>query len=178
MGITRSTRQPHDLQSQLRLIIGIAVHDMRIGQALETYSILTVGDGLVSQIPAVIISIASALLLARGGATGSTDIAILDQLGRHPSALATVAVLLTLFALVPGLPFLPFLTGALVLGASAALRESMNIRDQPNYSMFVETTVEKIRDQLGAAAFQAAFDAGRAMSLEEAVTFALDELRR
>ena len=98
------------------LIMGIVLHEMPIGQAFETYAILTVGDGLVSQIPAVIISIAAALLLARGGATGATDVAILDQLGRHPAALATVTLLLALFALVPGLPFLPFLVGSLILG--------------------------------------------------------------
>lgn len=98
------------------LIMGIVLHEMPIGQAFETYAILTVGDGLVSQIPAVIISIAAALLLARGGATGATDVAILDQLGRHPAALATVTLLLALFALVPGLPFLPFVVGSLILG--------------------------------------------------------------
>ncbi|MBR2573323.1 MAG: flagellar biosynthesis protein FlhA [Loktanella sp.] len=101
------------------LIIGIVVHDMPLGRAFETYAILTVGDGLVSQIPAVIISIASALLLARGGATGATDLALVAQLGRHPAALATVAVLMALFALVPGLPFIPFMAGGLVLGACA-----------------------------------------------------------
>ena len=89
------------------LIIGIVIHDMELARAFETYAILTVGDGLVSQIPAVIISIASALLLARGGATGSTDMALFSQLGRYPPALATVGVLMGLFALVPGLPFLP-----------------------------------------------------------------------
>lgn len=103
------------------LIIGIAMHDMPLGQAFETYAILTVGDGLVSQIPAVVISIASALLLARGGATGATDLALLDQLGRHPSAMATVAVLLGLFALVPGLPFVPFILGSATLGFCAFL---------------------------------------------------------
>jgi flagellar biosynthesis protein FlhA len=104
------------------LIVGIAMHDMPIGQAFETYAVLTVGDGLVSQIPAVIISIASALLLARGGATGSTDLAIVDQLGRHPAALATVGVLMGLFSLVPGLPFLPFLVGSVVLCGAAFVR--------------------------------------------------------
>ena len=101
------------------LVIGITMHDMPIGLAFETYAILTVGDGLVSQIPAVVISIASALLLARGGATGATDLALVAQLGRHPAAIATVAVLLGLFALVPGLPFLPFMIGALTLGGCA-----------------------------------------------------------
>lgn len=98
------------------LIMGTLVHGMPIGDAFETYAILTVGDGLVSQIPAVIISIASALLLARGGAQGSTDLAVFDQLSKHPAALATVACLMALFALVPGLPFLPFMIGALGLG--------------------------------------------------------------
>ncbi len=106
------------------LIIGVSVHGMQIGQAFETYAILTVGDGLVSQIPAVIISIASALLLARGGATGSTDLALVAQLGRHPAALATVALLMGLFALVPGLPFLPFTVGALTLGFCAYMMSS------------------------------------------------------
>lgn len=101
------------------LIMGVVVHDMPLGRAFETYTILTVGDGLVTQIPAVIISIASALLLARGGTQGATDLAIGVQLGRHPSALITVGVLMGLFALVPGLPFVPFMTGAVTLGATA-----------------------------------------------------------
>jgi len=101
------------------LIVGILVHRMPMSDAFETYTILTVGDGLVSQIPAVIISIASALLLARGGAKGAADLAIVAQLGRYPAALSTVAVLMALFALVPGLPFLPFILGAAVLGLCA-----------------------------------------------------------
>jgi len=101
------------------LIMGTVIHGMPISQAFETYAILTVGDGLVSQIPAVIISIASALLLARGGASGSTDMAFFSQLGRYPSALATVGFLMILFALVPGLPFLPFVAGATVLFSAA-----------------------------------------------------------
>lgn len=103
------------------LINGTVMHGMPLGQAFETYAILTVGDGLVSQIPAVIISIAAALLLARGGATGATDLALGVQLGRHPAALATVGVLMAGFALMPGLPFVPFLLGALALGGAAVL---------------------------------------------------------
>lgn len=101
------------------LIMGVGVHGMPIGLAFETYAILTVGDGLVSQIPAVVISIASALLLARGGARGAADLAIFSQLGRHPAALATVSLLMIVFALFPGLPFGPFMTGGVVLGVSA-----------------------------------------------------------
>lgn len=101
------------------LIMGTMVHGMPLGQAFETYAILTVGDGLVSQIPAVIISIAAALLLARGGTTGAADVSFFAQLGRYPGALATVAFLMALFALVPGMPFLPFMTGAILLGGAA-----------------------------------------------------------
>ncbi len=98
------------------LVVGTMVHGMPLGSAFETYAILTVGDGLVSQIPAVIISVAAGLLLARGGATGATDTAILTQLGRYPAAVVTVALLMALFAFVPGLPFLPFILGAGALG--------------------------------------------------------------
>lgn len=101
------------------LTMGTVVHGMPFGQAFETYAILTVGDGLVTQIPAVIISIASALLLARGGAQGATDIALGAQIGRHPKAMATVAILMALFAFVPGLPFLPFMIGSGILGATS-----------------------------------------------------------
>ena len=101
------------------LTMGTVVHGMPFGQAFETYAILTVGDGLVTQIPAVIISIASALLLARGGAQGATDIALGAQIGRHPKAMATVAILMALFAFVPGLPFVPFMIGSGILGATS-----------------------------------------------------------
>ncbi|MDX5358781.1 MAG: flagellar biosynthesis protein FlhA [Rhodobacterales bacterium] len=107
----------------LNLIVGLAVglvgHGMPFGQAFETYAILTVGDGLVGQIPAVITSVAAALLMARGGATGAADSALTAQLGRYPAALGTVAGLMLVFAVLPGLPFLPFVVGAGVLGGAA-----------------------------------------------------------
>ncbi len=113
------------LITMLNLIMGLAIglimHDMPMAQAFESYAILTIGDGLVSQIPSVIISIASALLLSKGGAHGSTDKALMSQLGGHPAALATVAGLLALFALIPGLPFVPFMFGAAILGGAAWL---------------------------------------------------------
>ena len=105
------------------LINGTLMHGMSIGAAFETYAILTVGDGLVSQIPAVIISIAAALLLARGGANGATDTQLFEQLGRYPSAIATVGFLMALFAFIPGLPFIPFVTGAAVLVGLAWLAQ-------------------------------------------------------
>ncbi|WP_235822480.1 flagellar biosynthesis protein FlhA [Pseudogemmobacter blasticus] len=107
----------------LNLIVGLAVgvglHGMAFSRAFETYSILTVGDGLVSQIPAVVISVAAALLLSRGGAKGAADVSFFAQLGRYPAALGTVSALMALFAVVPGMPFLPFIAAAAALAAAA-----------------------------------------------------------
>lgn len=111
------------------LIIGVTLHELPFLQALETYAILTVGDGLVSQIPAVIISIASALLLSRGGTKGAADKALVEQLGRHPAALIAVGLLMFLFALVPGMPFLPFLAGAVILGGSGLVVQRNKLRN-------------------------------------------------
>ncbi len=103
------------------LAMGVIVHGMNVSDAFTTYAILTVGDGLVSQIPAVVISIATALLLSKGGVLGSADKALSSQLGAYPLALGTVAALMALFAFVPGLPFLPFMIGAATLGGAAWL---------------------------------------------------------
>ena len=111
------------------LAMGVLVHDMPVRDAFETYSILTVGDGLVTQIPAVIISIASAMLLSKGGLVGSTDRALIRQLGGYPTALGTVAVLMALFAFIPGLPFVPFLIGAGCLGGAAWLARQTKARE-------------------------------------------------
>ncbi|WP_298492484.1 flagellar biosynthesis protein FlhA [uncultured Maritimibacter sp.] len=132
------------------LIMGVAVHGMDLGHAFQTYAILTVGDGLVGQIPAVIISIASALLLARGGAQGSTDLAMFSQLGKYPSALATVAVLLALFGLVPGLPFLPFTLGAAALGYAAwQVRKKQATQAEAAQLPQIAPPAEARRNQIG-----------------------------
>ncbi|MCC7321444.1 MAG: flagellar biosynthesis protein FlhA [Rubellimicrobium sp.] len=101
------------------LVVGTLMHGLPVARAFETYAILTVGDGLTSQIPAVIISVGSALLLSRGGQTGSSDAALIGQLGRYPAALGAVAALMAVFAIVPGLPFVPFILGAAALALSA-----------------------------------------------------------
>lgn len=111
------------------LIMGIVVHGMPLANAFETYAILTVGDGLVSQIPAVVISIASALLLARGGAKGATDLAVFSQLGKHPAALTTVAILMAMFGLVPGLPLAPFMLGGIALAVASYLIQKSSRAD-------------------------------------------------
>ena len=101
------------------MAIGIGVHQVSFTEAIQNYSILTVGDGLVSQIPAVIISISAALLLSKGRGEGSVDLALFEQLGKHPAALYTVSAILLIFAFFPGLPFLPFVIAAGLLAFMA-----------------------------------------------------------
>ncbi|PWV95258.1 flagellar biosynthesis protein FlhA [Hoeflea marina] len=98
------------------VIIGYARHDMAIGEAADVFVRLSVGDGLVSQIPALIVSLAAGLLVSRGGQLGSTDEAVIDQLGGYPRALFAASGLLFLLAIMPGLPFVPFF----LLGAGMA----------------------------------------------------------
>lgn len=90
------------------LIVGVAIHGVEFGEAFTTYTLLTVGDGLVSQIPALIVSTAAGLLVSKGGMSGKTGNALGEQLGRYPKAFAMVSVLMGAFALLPGFPFLPF----------------------------------------------------------------------
>lgn len=91
---------------------GITVHQLSLADALNNYSILTVGDGLVSQIPAVIVSVSAALLLSKGRDDGAIDQALGQQLAGNATTLLIVAGLLFVFALIPGLPFIPFMVGA------------------------------------------------------------------
>jgi flagellar biosynthesis protein FlhA len=99
--------------------IGLTVHHLSFSEALSNYSILTVGDGLVSQIPAVIVSVAAALLLSKGREDGAIDLALVAQLGANATALFIVAGILGVFALFPGLPFLPFMVAAVGFATAA-----------------------------------------------------------
>lgn len=107
------------------MIMGIGFHGLEFQTAAETYTILTVGDSLVSQIPAVIVSIASALLLARGGTEGSTDKAVAEQFGKYPNALLLVAAFMAVFSLFPGMPFVPFIVGSIFLGGLAWVKRTV-----------------------------------------------------
>lgn len=91
------------------IIIGTAQKDMNIGEAAQSYTILTVGDGLVSQIPALVVSIGAGLLVSRGGVSGSADKALFKQFGQYPKALALTSVLMIVLALLPGIPAVPFM---------------------------------------------------------------------
>jgi flagellar biosynthesis protein FlhA len=100
------------------LIIGVGQMGVSLGEAVQSYTLLTVGDGLVSQIPALVVSTAAGLLVAKAGVADRTDRALFGQLSAHPRALATTSGLLAVLGLLPGLPMLPFL---LLAGASSGL---------------------------------------------------------
>ncbi|MER0238829.1 flagellar biosynthesis protein FlhA [Fulvimarina sp. MAC8] len=90
------------------IIIGIMRHDMDAGAAADVFTKLSVGDGLVSQIPALVISLAAGLLVSKGGTRGAAQLAVVGQLGKYPRALSVAAGLMVLLAIMPGLPFVPF----------------------------------------------------------------------
>ena len=99
------------------MIIGIAQQGMPFADAARTYTLLTVGDGLVTQIPALIVSTAAGLLVSKAGVAGSADKALLAQLSGYPKALGMSGAVMIVMALLPGIPMLPFL--ALGGGAGA-----------------------------------------------------------
>jgi flagellar biosynthesis protein FlhA len=101
------------------LIIGVGQMGVSFTEAAQSYTLLTVGDGLVSQVPALIVSTAAGLLVAKAGVAGRTDRAFFGQLGAHPRALATTSGLLALLAVLPGLPMIPFLLLAGLSGTAA-----------------------------------------------------------
>ena len=102
------------------ILIGVMQQGLTLVEAGETYTLLTVGDGLVSQIPALIISVAAGILVSKSGVEGSAEKALLAQFAEHPRALAVVAVVLAVFAVLPGMPFVPFIVLAALVGAVAA----------------------------------------------------------
>ena len=117
------------------MIIGIAQQGMPFAEAARTYTLLTVGDGLVTQIPALIVSTAAGLLVSKAGIGGGVDKALLKQLSGYPKALGMSAAVMLVMAFLPGLPMLPFLA---LGGGAAALAFFGNKK-----SMLAEAAVAK-----------------------------------
>lgn len=90
------------------IIIGVMSHGMDIAEAGHTYTLLTVGDGLVTQIPALIISVAAGLLVTKAGIDGAADKALAKQLASYPVALGVVSACAFGVGVLPGMPMLPF----------------------------------------------------------------------
>jgi flagellar biosynthesis protein FlhA len=101
------------------IVIGVAQKDLSFGEAGEVYTLLTIGDGLITQIPAIIVSTAAGLLVSRSATEGSADKALFGQLGGYPKALGLSAFLMLSLALLPGIPAVPFLLLSAVTGGLA-----------------------------------------------------------
>jgi flagellar biosynthesis protein FlhA len=91
------------------MVIGILQEGLSFQEAANNYTLLTVGDGLVSQIPALIVSTAAGLLVSKAGVTGSADKALVEQFTSYPKALGMSSAVIGVMAFLPGMPILPFL---------------------------------------------------------------------
>ncbi|MBL6932889.1 MAG: flagellar biosynthesis protein FlhA [Rhodospirillales bacterium] len=101
------------------MIIGVAQKDLSFAEAADFYTRLTVGDGLVTQIPALIVSTSAGLMVTKAGVRGATEKALFKQLGGHPKALGISSFLLGVMALLPGIPAAPFLVLFAITGIMA-----------------------------------------------------------
>jgi flagellar biosynthesis protein FlhA len=104
------------------LAIGLIRHGMPFADAAATFTTLTVGDGLVSQIPALLVSTAAGIVVTKGGSEGAADVAIVRQLGSSPKPLTLAAGVAGMLAVMPGLPTLPFITLSALAAGGAWLR--------------------------------------------------------
>jgi len=109
------------------MIIGILQQNMSFADAAHTYTLLSVGDGLVTQVPALIVSIAAGLLVSKAGVTGAADKALLSQLSTYPKALGMSAAVMLIMSLLPGIPMIPFL---ILGGGTATLAYTINRRNK------------------------------------------------
>ena len=91
------------------IIIGVAQQGLSFSEAARTYTLLTVGDGLVTQVPALIVSTAAGLLVSKAGVSGAADKALIKQFSGYPQALGMASAVMFVLALLPGIPAIPFL---------------------------------------------------------------------
>ncbi len=113
-------------------IIGVLQQDMPVASAAQSYTLLTIGDGLVSQIPALVISTAAGILVSRAASSASMGTEFIKQFAVHPQALAVTTCIVFIFGMIPGLPTIPFTLLAMGIGilAYVAFREEQKIRKE------------------------------------------------
>ncbi|MGE5506630.1 MAG: flagellar biosynthesis protein FlhA [Actinomycetota bacterium] len=103
------------------MIIGMAQNGLTFMVAADYYTKLTVGDGLVTQVPALVVSVAAGMLVTKAGVQDAVDKALFSQLAGYPRAVGMSAALMGLMAVVPNMPFLPFFMLAVGMGSAAVL---------------------------------------------------------
>jgi flagellar biosynthesis protein FlhA len=112
------------------LIIGVVMHDMAVGDAAATYTLLTIGDGLVAQVPSLIISTAAGIMVSRVSSDDDISKQMSDQLLKDPMLLYVVAGILTALGLIPGMPHFPFLLLAGAIGGMAYLASQRAVKQE------------------------------------------------
>ncbi|NBW07066.1 MAG: flagellar biosynthesis protein FlhA [Caulobacteraceae bacterium] len=113
------------------MLIGVLQHQMPFQEAASTYVQLTIGDGLVTQVPAIIISIAAGFLVSKAGVEGTADKALVQQLATNPVSLGMVSGAAGLIGLIPGMPIIPFAALALGTGFMAWRLGRARLKPQP-----------------------------------------------
>lgn len=134
------------------IIVGVAQNGMDVATAAETFTLLTVGDGLISQVPAIIISTAAGIIATRNTSDNNLGAQMGKQFKLHPKAIYLAAAVLAVFSLIPGLPIFPFLTVALVLAFTAFRIENKAEQEKFEATQVVEedkkTTADNLEDLL------------------------------
>jgi flagellar biosynthesis protein FlhA len=146
------------------IIIGVAQQGLGFAEAAQTYTLLTVGDGLVTQVPALIVSTAAGLLVSKAGVSGAADKALIRQFSGYPQALGMASAVMFVLAVLPGIPTIPFV--ALASGA-AALAWQANKRKR----------AKTLADAKAAAAPATAAGAGAAAEEPISAALKIDDLK-
>ena len=113
------------------LFVGVLQHNMDIGVAAKTYTLLTIGDGLVATIPSIITSTAAGIIVSRAAAEAKMGEEFLGQLTHNSRALIMVSGVLLLFALVPGMPFIPFFSLSLLMFGLSRVNKNASDEAEP-----------------------------------------------
>ena len=113
------------------IIIGMVVKGGSIGEVMQTYCILTIGDGLVSQIPSLMISTATGMIVTRSVSEGSLNVDVISQFKAQPRAIMTTGVILLFLGVIPGTPTVPLLVGgAALVGGGFFVTRQMSAQQQ------------------------------------------------
>ena len=136
------------------ILIGTLQHGLSIGEAANSYVALTVGDGLVTQVPAIIISIAAGFLVSKAGVEGTADKALVAQLATNPVSLGVVSAASGLIGLIPGMPLLPFAALSLGAGFMAWRLGRQRLKPKPTEAEMAATAAgpkEDVEEPIGTA---------------------------
>lgn len=113
------------------IVIGALYHDMSMADAATNYTTLTIGDGLVTQIPALIISVGAGLLVSKAGVEGTAETMVFEQFGRYPKAMYMSAGAMFAIGLLPAIPAIPFFTlAAVTAGTGYMIQKQQKVETQ------------------------------------------------